>query len=302
MSFKISLLILTFFALTSCGKPSSDAPRSHTPDTGSEVTEIQFSGTTWADALRDGRAILTALYVPAAGFAYEDADGRLTGVVVDILDDFAAFVEREHGVVVDLNFIEDTNWRRFYSRVVGAGDGVIGMGNVTMTEQRRNELHFSPPYMTNIAALITHRDTPELQRLSDLGDTFTSLQALAFEGTLHESRLRKLITNYYPSAEMAFATTNDEIIARVSATPGYFAYIDIYNYHRAAEAGIPVRRHPVGDESAEEFGYIMPLQTTWGAVIEEYFSAGEGLLNSERYRRIMTTHLGEQLTEMLLEP
>jgi len=52
--------------------------------------------------------------------------------------------------------------------VVHGGDGLIGFGNVTITEELKNELAFSPPYMNNIASLITLRDVPELKNFEEL--------------------------------------------------------------------------------------------------------------------------------------
>jgi ABC-type amino acid transport substrate-binding protein len=304
---RILVFMLIFTVAVSCGKSDgsgnagSEGPQPIGGDSLGNNFDAPLAGSSWSEVIRDGRGVLTAIYVPAAGFAYINDAGQLTGVVIDILYDFVEFAREQHGVEITLDFVEDTNWRRFYRRVVDAGDGVIGMGNVTITEPRRSELHFSPPYMTNIAALITHSDVPELAELPQLGHAFAHLEALAFEGTLHQTRLRELIERYHPDAGIAFATTNDEIIDRVSAGSGYFAYIDIYNYHRATEEGRAVRRHPAGDESAEEFGYIMPLQTTWGEVLGEFFAAEGGLLTRERYREIMSRHLGESLASILID-
>ena len=261
----------------------------------------QLSGDPWPLVLEQGSGTLTAVYVPAEGFAYQDDDGHLTGVTVELMRAFAVFVSERHEVELTLAFVREENWRTFYRNIVDADDGVIGMGNVTITEKRRKELAFSPPYMTNIASLITHRDAPELTRLQDLGTVLAGRTALAFEGTLHEERLRALTDRYYPDAPFRMSGSNDEIIELANSGDRYFAYIDLYNYWRAVDGGAPLQRHEAADESAEQFGYIMPLSTSWVPVLKEFFEAGGGLTSDSRYRAIMKEHLGARLAEILLD-
>ncbi len=284
------LLLLFFLSiLYSCGS------------NGEEPIQIsELPPVSWSQVSEDGQGTLNVLYVPAEGFAYKGEHGELTGFTVALLVDFARFLAEDYNIFLELNFLEIENWTDFYNRIVEGNDGMIGMGNVTITEQRRNELTFSPAYMTNIASLITHIDGDELTAFEEMSSTFGNLNALAFEGTLHEDRLRTLAENYYPDADIELAQSNDMIIDKVSGSNSYFAYIDIYNYWRAVDRGSEIQRHEIGDEAAEQFGYIMPLNTTWEPIITEYFEQYGGLLQTDRYREIMAKHLGEQLTELLL--
>jgi len=256
---------------------------------------------TWAAVEEEGHGVLNALYVPAEGFAYAGDNGEPTGFTVALLVDFTRYLAEEYIIMLELNFIEVEDWGNFYYQIAEGKDGMIGMGNVTITEQRREELTFSPPYMTNIASLISHSEASELTCFEEMSSTFEGRDALAFEGTLHEDRLRSLVEQYHPDAEIHFANSNDEIIDRVSESDSYFAYIDIYNYWRAVDRGAELKRHEAADEAAEQFGYIMPPNSTWEPIFTEYFEQDGGLLKTERYRQIMSQHLGERLTELLIE-
>ena len=284
-------VLLILFVLVGCGSSENESVPASSPHTGD----------TWADVVQNGGGKLTAVYVPAEGFAYRDGNGNLTGVTIDLLHEFTAFVESTYNVNVELSFVEETNWRTFYRDVAASDDGVIGMGNVTITDARRSELRFSLPYMTNIASLITHEDAPEIADLQDMGEIWAGRTALAFDGTLHEERLRALVEHHYPDAQVDLAQSNDEIIERLSEADQYFAYIDLYNYWRAVDRGAPLRRHPAGDEAAEQFGYILPLSTTWGEPLDAWFNAGNGLLETSRYREIMEAHLGAELARTLMQ-
>lgn len=256
-------------------------------------------GDSWTTVQAEGSGRVEVLYVPASGWAYRDEQGELTGVTVEIMRDFKRWVSREHGVSLEMLFVTETDWRQFYQRVVDADGGVFGIGNVTITEARREELAFSPPYLTNIAVLISHESVPELPAMDVVADHFSGLNALAFDGTLHEERLKAIQAKHAPDLVIDKAESNDEIIAGVSAGD-YFAYIDAYNYWRAKSRGSPLKRHPVGDDPGEEFGVIMPLGNDWGPLMEGFFRADGGYTNSERYRELLRKHLGEDVAELLL--
>jgi hypothetical protein len=281
-------------ALAACGAPPPAAPA---PAPGIGTVD---RGDRWAEVRAAGSGAATVLYVPADGWAYRNADGRLTGVTVELMRLFAAHVRAAHGVALDLRFVEEEDWRTFYQRVRTGTGGVFGIGNVTITDDRRAELRFSPPYLTNVASLITHAEVPELERLEAMPVTFAGLTALAFAGTLHEERLRRFEREHFPGVEVALARSNREILDRV-AGGGYFAYVDAYNYHAAREAGAPLRHHPVADDAAEEFGVIMPLESDWAPVLAAFFEHGGGVRRTDAYRALLVEHLGEELARTLLD-
>jgi len=253
----------------------------------------------WSHVQQHGGGEITLKYVASDGFAYHDSNGQLTGVTTEIFRDFVDWVEDHYELDLTVHYQPWESWSEFYAAVRDAESGTFGMGNVTITEERRDELAFSPAYMTNIAVLITHDDTEELLALPEIGDRFGHLEALAFEGTLHETRLAAFRDAWFPDMRMSYSQSNNDIINRVAATDRYFAYVDVYNYWRARDAGAPLRQHSVGDEPSEQFGFIMPHGSDWEPVMQAFFDAEGGYLESAPYRDIMRTHLGEGLAQML---
>lgn len=264
------------------------------------ATDIS-QGDSWSQLVSEGEGILVVHYVPAEGFAYTDDGGRLTGVTVDILHEFLEWAQSEYSVDITPEFIPEESFSRFYRNVADSDEGVIGLANVTITDQRLEEVDFSPPYMQNIAVLITHESVAELSSFGRLDEQFTGMAALAFDGTLHQQRIEEIRDLYYPDLEIVMVHSNDDIINKLAGDSTLFSYIDIYNYWRASEQGEPLKRHEVGDDAAEEFGYILPRQSEWTPLITKFFEQNGGFTNSETYHRIMTEHLGNELTELLIE-
>jgi ABC-type amino acid transport substrate-binding protein len=257
-------------------------------------------GPTFQEAREAGRAQLEVLYVPSRGFAYLDAQRNMAGVTVELMRDFARYVRAAHGIQVELSWSEVQHWPAFYGYVRGSQGGVFGLGNVTITEARRGEIDFSPPYLNNVAVLVTHERVPELDRLDRIGEAFRGLTALPFRGTLHEARLATLRERYLPESAARPVASNDELISLLASDGRYFGYIDLYGYWRARQAGQPLRRHRVADDASETFGVILPRGSDWTPVLESFFRSGGGYTRGERYRDHLRRHLGEELAAQVV--
>ena len=256
-------------------------------------------GVPFAEAQEAGQAELTFFFVPSSGFAYRDDAGELTGVTVELLRGFARYVAETHDLEVEVTWEEEEEWADFYGYVRESNGAAFGIGNVTITEERREELDFSPPYLSNIAVLATHEDVGELEDLDEAAEAFEDLTALLYPGTLHEDRLLELTDRHHPEAAFDTVRSNEELVSALSDGPTTFGYIDIYNYGRAREEGAPLRRHTVGDDSDEEFGIILPDGSDWTPVMEEYFRARDGVMGTEEYRALLEEHLGGELASLL---
>jgi ABC-type amino acid transport substrate-binding protein len=256
-------------------------------------------GHSFREAREAGRARLTFLYVPAGGFAYRDERGALTGVTVELLRDFARWVADTRGMALEVAWMEEPRWADFYRHVRDSQGGVFGIGNATITEARRQELDFSPPYLHNVAVLVTHERVPELDSMERIGTAFRGLTALPFPGTLHEARLEALRQRHLPNMPTRPVASNDEMVSLLASDGGYFGYLDVYNFWRARQAGQPLRRHPVGDDGSETFGVILPHGSDWTPVIEAFLQAEGGYARSDRYHGHLRRHLGDELASLL---
>lgn len=255
----------------------------------------------WQEVQDTSSGDITLFYVPSEGFSYINENEELTGVTIELMRDFKAFAENEYNVNLNLHFEPIESFTHFYDTVVKGQSGMFGVANVTITEDRRYELAFSPSYLSNIAVLITQDNIEEAKQMSDISQYFSSLTGLAFQGTLHETRINSIVENYLPDTEIEYAHSNAEIIDKVTADNRYFAYVDIYNFYRAAERGAPLLRHEVGDEASEEFGVIMPLESDWYDVMNHFFNHDGGYVYSESYHNILRNHLGDELAGLLIE-
>ncbi len=245
------------------------------------------------------RPVLHTLFVPAEGWAYQDESGRLTGVTVEIMRAFAAWLGTEHSLQPRLEFEAEQDWSVFYARVRAGSGSLFGLGNVTITDQRAEELAFSPPYLQNVAVLISPATTASEVQPDTMASDFEGLRALAFADTLHEQRLRALGQDYWPDLVIDRAGSNQAILEAVAAGT-HFAYLDVYNVYRAREQGMALQRHPAFDDPGETFGIIMPLDNPWRDELQAFFQADGGLMQRRWYADLLAHHLGSRVAELLV--
>jgi putative glutamine transport system substrate-binding protein len=252
-----------------------------------------YSGDTWAQAKAKGEGSISLAYVQTFGFVYKDGD-KLTGVCVDIMDDFVKYVNENKGVKLTSQFVGDgTAFKGMYDKVKAATGGVFGLGNITITEERKKEVKFSPPFITNLAFLITQNSVGNLAKMEDLSATFGKLTAYTAKGTLNEKRIYEMKKSYFPEMKIVFTSTSQETFEKIAADPNGFAYLDLAYYLEAVQQRKPLKRHPIGDKASEQFGFAMPLASDWYPVLDEFFKANGGYLNSTQYKGILKKHLGE---------
>ena len=260
----------------------------------------QYTGDTWSKVKSSGGGTVSFAYVETPGFVYKDASGNLTGICVDIMNDFINYVNTAKKVKLTAKYVGDgSNFRGMYDKVKGSNGGVFGLGNITITEARKKEIKFSPSFITNFAILITQNSVPTLSSMSSIGQTFAGLTAYTAKGTLNEKRLVDIKGKYYPEMEIAYASSSPETLDKVLADPKAFTYLDLAFYLDAISKRQPLKRHPIGDQSSEQFGFIMPMNSDWQPLMEEFFAANGGYTNSLPYKKILSRHLGDTGVKLL---
>jgi len=253
-----------------------------------------YTGDSWGQVKANGAGTITLAYVETPSFVYKDKSGKITGICVDIMADFVKWVNDSKGVKLESKYVGDgSNFRGMYDKVKGSTGGVVGLGNVTITDERKKEVKFSPPFITNFAILITNGSVPTLAKFEDLPTTFADLTGYAAKGTTNEKRILEMKQKYFPAMKTSVTTTSHETLEKVVGDPKGFAYLDLAFYLEATKMNKGIKRHPIGDKAAEQFGFIMPMNSDWSPLMVDFFAVNGGYLNSQQYRSILLKHLGE---------
>lgn len=258
----------------------------------------QLKGDTYAQAKQKGEANIMYSYNETPGFLSRDAAGNLNGLCIDLMQAFGMWLKKYEGIELKPRFYgEDTkDFKKFLANVQSAKGGVFGIGSITITDERKKDLSFSVPFITNVAVLISHQDVPELRTKNELAKVFASMQAVAVKGTTNEAWLNKLKKEAIPALSFQYVHAGDEALKQVAKNPRLFTQLDFIYYLNAVDAGLPVRRHTTADETSQRLGIAMPLGSDWSPLLDRFMKA---FVNSNEYRKIVAKNLGPNALKLL---
>ncbi|MEM7550483.1 MAG: transporter substrate-binding domain-containing protein [Bacteroidota bacterium] len=263
------------------------------------VTFAQFSGTSFKEAKSSGKAIWIYTYAATPGFAYAGEKGELKGICFDIMSDFKDYVKKEHNIEVTTEIKDGSSedFQKFLKEVKGSQGGTFGLGNITITEARKREFQFSPPFITNISVIVTNKMVPTLSSIENINKDFAGKTAYTVVNSTNASSLQKLKKAHFSSMKIINLNSSPEVLDRVLADQNAFANIDFTYWLFSLKQKQPVKRHPAGDESTEKFGIIMSKTNDWEPVLREFLNSG--YVGSTEYKKIIAKHLGQNALDLV---
>lgn len=257
-------------------------------------------GDSWAAAKERKSGKITALFLQEDAFAFIDAAGKPAGIEIDIFNQFVTWVKNAKGVTLEVNYVPEPNFQKFYTSVQNGPNGLIGLGTITILERRKSEVQFSPAFINNVAVLVSHQSAPDLDKLENISTAFAGRKLVVAKGTTLEGYSMDIKNKHFRDVKVEYVSSQMEVVKKVAEDPSAFAYMDISIFWPAYDKEkLPVKRHPVGDLSSETFGFIMPLKSDWSPVLTEFFNLGSGYRANPAYKAILMKHLGGEVTKML---
>ena len=261
----------------------------------------QLQGDSWTDVKQNKKGKIVITYTEAPKFA-DRVNGEYKGLCFDIMKDFISYVKTRYGANLEVEFVSPKNPKDFdeFLNIVQSGSGgVFGLGDVTVTDERKSVYTFSPPYFSNIAILATHDDVPNLSSMQNIASEFAGMKAIVQKGTTHEERIQQIKGKYHPGLQVELTTGFDEANKKAAASKNYFTYIDFSTYLNVIDQKISLKRHPAGDQNGEYFAFIMPKDSDWSPVLNEFFAQNGGYVRSLQYRKMMAEHLGSHVLKLM---
>lgn len=264
------------------------------------ATSQGLRGDTWASAKAKKQAKISVTYTHAPKFA-ELKSGEHTGLCFAIMNEFVDYVKTKHGVNLVLDYKDlpdDKNFDLFLKTVKVGNGGVFGLGDVTITNARKSDYNFGAPYFSNVAILATSNKVPTLSSMANISTEFAGKTIVVQNGTTHETRANALKKNF---PGLAIETTKgfSEANKKVAENTNYFTYIDFSTYLDVVTKRLPLKRHEVGDQKGEDFGFIMPKNSDWAPVFNEFMAAEGGFIKSVTYRKILAENLGSHVLKLM---
>lgn len=261
---------------------------------------LGFSATaqqmTWDEVKNNREGNLTVLYHHNSPFAYLNAKNKLSGIEADILDYFKQWLWETKKINLTINYQKAADFINMYQEVKSSEGNVMGMGTVSITEERASEVQFSSPYLKNISVLITDGSVPTLRTQDDIKASFSGLTPVTIKGSVHEIHAMKIVKMAESSVTPLYVSNPMDIPNKIKESSKYFGYIDIISYWTYVKSSSEyIKMHRIANVEQEKFGFIFPLDSDWTIIFNEFFESGFGFTSTKDYRLILEKHLGYEI-------
>ena len=262
------------------------------------IGHAQVVGSTLEEANSTNKANLIFAYNNVYGLT-QQKDGNVEGLLVDLMEAFERYVELRTDIVFSHKFVYTNNdFSQFLSTVKKGKGGVFGLGNVSITESRKKEFVMSVPYIENVSLIVTHNNKANISNMDQLAAEFAGKVGYTISNTTYEARMKQIKADYLPDLNITYFKAGSQLTDELSKNKDAFAVMDLNFYLEALNKRKPLKRHPAFDEKGDSFGIIMPKNSDWGELLDEFLSSG--FLKSSEYRQILIKNLGNS-ARMLLE-
>ncbi len=257
----------------------------------------KYTGDSWSKVKANG-GTLTVIYYEQPGLIYKDAaSGKMKGVCADILDDFAKFVQTKYDKKVEIKYAGQEQVFPTFLSTTQSTPNILGVTNVTITEERKKILKFTPSFMNNPVVMLTHSDAPNINRVDEIGTAMNDYSAKVITGSTHVKIIEKIKKENAPALKVTYANSGGEILKGLSAASKYFTILDFTEYLDATRRQLPVKRQNVNFGGSEELAFIMAKQTDWDQPWNEFMT--KEYRSSVRYRKIIVENLGPNFLALL---
>ncbi len=246
----------------------------------------KYTGDSWAAVDEKGGGTLAVVYYPQAGLIYEDG-GKVKGMCADLLNEFVNFVQTKYGKNITVEYVGAESVFSEFMKVCQTTPNILGVTNVTITEERKKLLKFTPGFLSNEETFITHKEAPAIGSTRDLAQ-LKGYTAEVITGSVHVAYIDQL-KKFIPGITITYGPSGPEILKDIVKDPKIFTILDFTEYVDATRKQMPIKRHslPIG---TQELAFVMAKQTDWDKLWNEFLTPE--FRKSEKYKKMIANNLG----------
>lgn len=255
----------------------------------STVFAQKYTGDSWSKVKSAGSGTLTVFYYEQPGLIYEEG-GKVKGLCADLLGEFANFVQTKYNKKVTINYAgKEPVFTDFLAQAQASKFG-LGVTNVTITEERKKLMKFTPYFLTNPIVLLTHKDAPTINGMSEIKEKLAGYSAEIIGGSTHVKHIDKIKKEQLPALKINYGSSGSEILKKVSANPKLFTILDFTEYIDATRKNLPVKKQNIDFGAAEELAFVMAKDSDWDEVWKEFLTPD--YRKTVKYRKMIADNLG----------
>lgn len=235
-------------------------------------------------------------------YAYTE-NGVLKGIEVDIIKKYVEWLKLQKDIITIVNYKGYKEFSEFYNAVKKGGPRNIGLGSVTITEERTKEVAFSPAYLRNIAVLITNGAVPSIKNptTEEVNKVFGQMEALAVNESSHLKYMNAIKSSYLPTMQINGTETQNAILDKIAKDGKSYGYVDIVAFWAYIKKNKKtyLKIQKAFNQPYEDLGFVLPFGASHFSSLNEFFENGFGFTSTKIYHEILQKYLGYEVLETL---
>jgi len=253
----------------------------------------------WADAQKKGQASISVLWYDIEPFIYRDGKGGIMGVEYELMEGFKGFLKQQYNVALQINWVDAGSFENIYPQVKTSQEkGLFGLSFYSITEERKKEIKFSPPYMPDLNVLVTNNSLPVYESDNAFIKDLSKLKGYTMKETTMEQDLLKLKQIYFPPLPISNQVDDYEVLKQIAQYQNSFGYVPVSIYVVALQRGIKIKRQRVMATRREGFAAIYTKASDWDEAVNAYFNSSECKM---LVMGLIRKYLGTEVADIILD-
>jgi hypothetical protein len=260
---------------------------------------IRGKGDSWQEVFKNKKGTVTALWDDIEPFIYVNKEGVLQGVEYEIMESMKSYLQIKYGIDLTIDWEPAGSFDSIYHKVRNTNrSGIFGWSYFSITPVRQKQVQFSLPYMPDLNVLVTNNLEPMYASSQEFTSRIREMRAYTMDGTTMTEDVLSLKTNFFPGLPITYKEQDYEVMRTIATDNKGFGYVPLSVYIVALQKGIKVKRQHVLSSRRQGFAAIMPLQSDWKPVMDEYFSSDLFRLKAGA---IVAKYLGSEIKDLVFE-
>ena len=225
-----------------------------------------FAQNSYVEMLKEGEGEVT---IGFHNFTTEINEKNESGFEYELMTLFLDYVESKKGVEIKRNYQHLPSFKSLYQDVK---ESKIDFAYCffSITDERKKEVHFSPPYMPNIEVIISNNSLPIVSDSNDFRVRFKGATALYIPQTTYESNIKKLYKNF-SEINIESIESSTQLINKINNTDNYFGFIELQQYFQYQKDLTNASRQNLFLTKREGYGFIFPMTSDWKPIVDLFF-------------------------------
>lgn len=253
------------------------------------------NGDSWAKIKRDKKGIVEFYWYPN-NIVIENSLDIIDGVEHDLASAFIDYLRKNYNVEIEMHWIETNSFGEVLNTIENGSGGTFGSSSISITPERKKLFNFTPPYLADVAVMITNANLPIALSEDELKKILQGNTAISINNTTLVSSLEDLREELAIDFDIEFVRNSGNIIRFIGERPNSFGYIDIANFLIAIESNNSVRRQFFFPVKLEGLAMIYPKNSDWSEPVNAYFKSAQ--FQKDKHE-IIEKYLGKNATEII---